>query len=172
MEVVEVLPFLKLVVEHVGVVDDDTVFEHPVELLGVDPVRSLHLAVQPRCSGLDVDVADASVEDVPVELGLELGAVVGLDLFDLEWELLQDVVEELDRGGLVVARVDPQHSQAGAVVDRGVLVVLLRSSSSDGLDELHVDLDLMARQRLLVALRAGRRSCDAGSPATGSTRDV
>ena len=30
------------------------------------------------------DVADALIEHVPVEAGLEFGAVVGLDLFDLE----------------------------------------------------------------------------------------
>ena len=64
------------------------------------------------------------------------------------------MVEELDRGDLVVLRIDPQHPQPGAVVDRGVLVVLLRSGASDGFDELDVDLDLMARQRLLVAFPA------------------
>ena len=64
-------------------------------------------------------------EHVPVELRLELGAVVGLDHLDAERQLLQDVVEELDRGLLVVARVDPQHPEPGAVVDRGELVVLL-----------------------------------------------
>ena len=63
-------------------------------------------------AGRNVDVADAAVEDVPVEGALELGAVVGLDHFDLEWELLQHVVEERDRGLLVVAWVDPKHSDA------------------------------------------------------------
>jgi hypothetical protein len=71
MVVVVVLPLLKLVVEDLGVVDDDAV-EEPVELLGIDAVGSLHLAVQPGCAGLDVDVADALVEDVPVEAGAEL----------------------------------------------------------------------------------------------------
>ena len=99
-------------------------------------------------------MADATVHDVPVELGLELGAVVGLDLFDLERQLLEHVVEELDCCELVVLGVDPQHSQPRAVVDRGVLVVLLRSSSWHGIDELDVNLDLMARERLLVALPA------------------
>jgi len=43
-EVVEVLPLLELVVEQLGVVDDDA-FEEPVELLGIDAVGSLNLAV-------------------------------------------------------------------------------------------------------------------------------
>lgn len=51
--------------------------------------------------------------------------VVGLDDLDVERELLEDVVDELDRGLLVVAVVDPQHPDPGAVIDRGVLVLLL-----------------------------------------------
>ena len=66
-------------------------------------------------------------------------------------EFLEDVIEELDGGELVVLRIDPQHTQSGAVVDCCVLVVLFLSGASDGFDGLDVDLDLMARQRLLVA---------------------
>jgi hypothetical protein len=56
---------------------------------------------------------------------LELGAVVGLDDLDPEREFLEDIVEELDRGLLVVVGIEAQYPDAGAVVDRGVLVVLL-----------------------------------------------
>jgi hypothetical protein len=51
MVVVEVLPFLELVVEDLGVVDHDPLQE-AVELLGVDTVGPLHLAVQPWVRGL------------------------------------------------------------------------------------------------------------------------
>ena len=112
MVVVEVLPLLELQREHLGVVDDHTV-EHPIELLGVDPVRALDLAVQPRRRRPDVDVLDPTVEDMPVELGLELRAVVGLDPPDVERELLQDVVDELDRALPAEPVVDPQDSEAG-----------------------------------------------------------
>jgi hypothetical protein len=74
MVVVEVLPFLEALVEHLGVVDDDA-FELPVELFAVDPVGPFDLAVQPWGSGLDVDVPDAAVGQVPVERGLEFGSV-------------------------------------------------------------------------------------------------
>ncbi len=97
---------MELVVEEVGVVDRDAV-EHSVELFGVDAVGPFDLAVEAGCGRRDVDVADASVEEVPVEGALELGAVVGLDDLDPERELLEDVVDELDRGLLVVAWVDP-----------------------------------------------------------------
>ena len=70
MVVVVVLPLLQLVGEQAGVVDD-LAFEEPVELLGVDPVGSLHFAVQSRCPGFDLDVVNAFVEQVPVEGGAE-----------------------------------------------------------------------------------------------------
>jgi hypothetical protein len=57
MVVVEVLPFLDLVVEQLCVVDEDA-FELAVELLGVDAVGAFDFAVEARCGGLDVDVAD------------------------------------------------------------------------------------------------------------------
>ena len=66
MVVVEVLPFLEALVEQLGVVDDDA-FELPVELFAVDAVGSFDLAVQAGRGGLDVDVADAAVGQVPVQ---------------------------------------------------------------------------------------------------------
>jgi hypothetical protein len=53
--VVGVLPLLQAVVEQLGVIDHDP-FEHPVELLGVDPVGRFDLPVQPRRRRLDADV--------------------------------------------------------------------------------------------------------------------
>jgi hypothetical protein len=44
-----------------------------VELFGVDAVAAFDLAVEPRGGGLDVDVADAAVGEVPVERGLKSG---------------------------------------------------------------------------------------------------
>jgi len=49
--VAEVLPLFELVVEDLGVVDHHPL-EHPVELLGVDAVGALDLAVQPGVRGL------------------------------------------------------------------------------------------------------------------------
>ena len=66
MVVVEVLPLLELVVEDLGVVDHDPVQE-AVELFGIDAVGALDLAVEPGRAGLDGDMADAFIENVPVE---------------------------------------------------------------------------------------------------------
>ena len=51
---------------------DDLALEEPVELFGVDPMGSFHLAVEPGSAGFDLDVVDAFVEQVPVERGAEL----------------------------------------------------------------------------------------------------
>jgi hypothetical protein len=88
--VVEVLPLAELVVEDLGVVDDHAV-QQAVELLGIDAVGPLDLAVQPRRPRLDVDMAGAFVQDVPVEAGAELDPVVGLDDLDPERQPLQQV---------------------------------------------------------------------------------
>jgi hypothetical protein len=65
---------------------------------------------------------------------------------------LEDVVHELDGGALVVAVVNAQDPDAGAVVDDSELVVLL-AGATEGLEEPHVDLDLVAGQWFLVALQ-------------------
>ncbi len=76
--VVEVLQFAELLVEDLRVVDDHTL-EEPVELLGIDPMRALHLAVEPRCLRFDVFVSNSTVEDMPVERSLELMGPAELD---------------------------------------------------------------------------------------------
>ena len=58
--VVEVLPLLELLVEDLCIVDHDPI-EEAIELLGIDPVGALDLAVEARPQGLDVDVANALV---------------------------------------------------------------------------------------------------------------
>jgi hypothetical protein len=63
-------------------------------------VGALDLAVESR-GRLDLDVADPGIKDVVVEVRLELGAVVGLDHLNGERELLEHVVDELDRCLLV-----------------------------------------------------------------------
>ncbi len=88
-----------------------------------------------------------------MESGLEFGAVVGLDQVDLEGQLLEDVVKEPDGGLLIQAIEDLENPEPSAVIDRGVLVVLL-AHALDGLDELDVDLNGVAWALLLVALPA------------------
>ncbi len=45
-------------------------------------------------------MANAPILDIPVELGLELVPAVGSDRLYSEEEFLDDVIDEVDRGGL------------------------------------------------------------------------
>ena len=88
--VVEVLPFDQLLVE----IDVTRIRQQLIELLLVGPMRPLHLAVELWRPGLDVDVPDAVVGQVPMKLGLELMARVGPYRMQSKRTLLDHVVEE------------------------------------------------------------------------------
>ena len=68
-------------------------------------MRSLDLPVQLWRASLDVDVFHAQVGDMPVEERLELVAAVGSNGSNAERELLDHIVDEVDRIGLGVALV-------------------------------------------------------------------
>ena len=104
--VVVVFPLLESFGEEVRIVDDFT-FEQSVELLGIDAMRALDFAVQAWGSGSDLDVPDALVEQVPMKRRAEFLAVVRVDFLDLERQFREDVIDELNRDFLVVARVSP-----------------------------------------------------------------
>jgi len=56
--------------------------------------------------GLDADVSDSAVQDVPSGRRLALGAIVSLDALDSERQLLEHRVDELRRAQrLIVVRV-------------------------------------------------------------------
>lgn len=82
---------------------------------------SLDLAVQLRGTALDVGMADALVFDVPVELGLELMAIVGPDFFDPERELFNDVIDEVVSVGLRVFVVDLEGPDTRCVINSSIL---------------------------------------------------
>lgn len=90
---------------------------------------------------------------MPVELGLELMAIIGAYLLDAEWKLLDDVIHEIDGAGLSVALVNFQGARPRGVVDRRILVALdlLPLFSSED-QELDIHLDVMIWHLLIVAL--------------------
>lgn len=77
---------------------------------------------------------DIQILQVPVEAGLELGAVVGLNDHDPEGEPTQHLVDELDGRDLVAPVEDLEHV--------------------DALEELDVHLQPMTQLGLLTALPA------------------
>ena len=115
-------------------------------------MRSLDLSVQLRRSGFDVHMPNAFVLDMPVELSLPLMPAIAANRVDAEGELLDDVVDEVDRALLVVFSIDLESADPRGVIDRRVLiatdlaVVLCHQGQ-----ELDVYLDLMARDLFGVA---------------------
>ncbi len=92
-------------------------------------MRSLDLPVQLWRASLDVDVFHAQVGDMPVEERLELVAAVGSNGSNAERELLDHIVDEVDRIGLGVALVDFQCANSRRIVDRRVLIAPDRPTS-------------------------------------------
>ena len=110
--IVVVLPLPQALGEQVGVVDNLT-FEEAIELAGVDTVGTLDLPVQPGRSGPDPHVPDTLVEQVPQWKAEPIFLpVVRLHLLDLERQFRQHVVDELNRGPLIVTPVGTQNPQA------------------------------------------------------------
>lgn len=114
---------------------------------------ALDLSVELRSSAFDIGMADALIFNVPVELGLELMPVIGPDFPDAERELLDDVIDKVDRVGLCVFVVDFKCPDARRIVDGGILEAPdFLASITDKVEELNVRLDVVSRQLHAIAL--------------------
>ena len=151
--IVETLPHSQLLIEiHVIAIR-----EQLVVLVLVSSVRAFDLAVELRRAWLDVDVLQTQVSDVPVKERLELVAAIGSDCAYPKRELLHRVVDEVDGGGLRVAAVGLQRTNACGIVNRVVSVAPYRHPLlSLQRQESHVYLHLMPRNLLFVAVRVYR----------------
>jgi len=124
-------------------------------------VRAFDLPVELRRPGLDVDVPDALVSQVPVEQRLELMPAVRAHRVNPERELPRDAVDEVDRVLLRVAPVDLEGPHPRGVIDRRVLVAPNPPPSlALQRQELHVDLDLVPGDLLLIAKGVHRPPAD------------
>src|SRR5262245_49036784 len=110
MVIVIVLPFAQLVIEQVNVVGDAALIEELVELLVVDTMRSFDFPVEMWGPRPDVDVPDIAIFEMPVEVRLELGAVVRLHDVDAERQAPHDLIDEGHRGPLSARIVDLQQA--------------------------------------------------------------
>src|SRR5688572_25095066 len=117
MVIVVILPLTEFVVKQVDVIADAILIEQLIKLLVVDAVRALDFAVQPRRSWSDVHVANVLRLEMPVEFGLEFGAVVSLDDEHSKRQATEHFVDEPDGGALVARIVDLQDPNASAIVN-------------------------------------------------------
>ena len=89
---------------------------------------------------------------MPVEFGLEFVAVVRAHLANAEWELFDDVVNEVDRVCLRMFLANLEGANSGRIVDRCVLETtdLFAVFSSES-QKLNVHLNVMSWHLLLIA---------------------
>ena len=147
--IVIVLPLFELRVEEMNVVGNPVAIKELVELLVVDAMGSFDLAVEMWGPWPDVHVADVEFLEMPVEVGLKLGAIVRLDHLDAEGQAAEDIIDELDGRPLIAGLEDFQDADPGAIVDRGELIEP-SAGARNPLEKLNVHLEAMARLRFLV----------------------
>ena len=120
----------------------------PPELLLVDPMAPLDLAVLLRAPGPDVPVPDPGSFDAQYEGERELLPVVALQPLDGKREGLPELGEERQARAVMKPPVEAQHPEAGIVVQGGVL----KGPAARDLHELHIDLNGLSGLRLLEEL--------------------
>ena len=116
-EVVEPFPFVEFCLQ----IDVTFVTEELIKLLLIGLVGSFDFAAQLRCAALYVGVPDPEVVNMPMELGLEFVTIIGTDFTNAEWELFDDVVNEVNRICLGMLLVDLEGANFGCIVDCRVL---------------------------------------------------
>ena len=97
-------------------------------------------------------MSDTQIFDVPLELGLELVAIVGSDFAYTEGELVHDVIDKVLSVGLCIF-TDLECPNAGSVINGSVLeATCLLALLSDKSQELDIHLDMVTRNLLVAAL--------------------
>ena len=97
-------------------------------------------------------MSDTQIFDVPLELGLELVAIVGSDFAYTEGELVDDVIDKVLPVGLCIF-IDLECPNAGSVINGCILeATCLLALLSDKSQELDIHLDMVTRNLLVAAL--------------------
>src|SRR5262245_57372646 len=112
-------------------------------------MTTFDFAILIRASGLDVPMANAPALDREEKSERKLRAVVGLQLADGERERRDDLVQEVEAGEGVLAPIETQDPEAGAVIARRVLVGLRAAD----LHDLDIHLNRLSGRRLLEELQ-------------------
>ena len=101
-----------------------------------------------------------------MELGLELMTVISADLPDTERELVDDVIDKVDRVSLGMLLVDFECTNTRSVINSSILeAAYFLALLSDESQKLDVHLDMMARDLFVVALGMDfAQACSAWQP--------
>jgi hypothetical protein len=88
---------------------------------------------------LDREVGDTQVLFLPVELCVELTPIISLNGLHPKRQVRQHIIHKVHEVLLVVGLIDLEHSQAGAVINGGELIVAL-AIAWNRVQELHMYL--------------------------------
>ena len=147
-EVVEALPFVEFSLQ----INVAFVAEKLVELLLIRTVGTFDFAIELRGAPFDVGVPDPEIFDMPMEFGLELMTVVGPHLVNAEWELFDDMINEVDGVCLRMFFIDLERANPSCIVDCCILesANLFTAFSFEG-QKLNVHLNVMPRHLFLIS---------------------
>lgn len=126
----------------------------------------LDLAIELRCSTLDVRVSNSGIFDMPMELGLEFMAVIRAHFPNAERKLFNDMINEIDRIGLSVFFVDfecpdPRRVINGRILEPPHFFAVFPFESQ----KLNIDLYVMTRDLFLITFGVQfAHSCASGKP--------
>ena len=137
--IVVVFPLLQFFIKQLNIVCNPTVVQQLVKLLIVHAMRALDFPIEMRRAWPDVDVPNVLGFEMPMELGLKFGPIVGLYDMDPKREPAQDVVHELDGRALIARVKDLQHPHASAIIDGGELIEP-PLATGNALQEFHIQL--------------------------------
>lgn len=103
---------------------------------------------------------------MPMELGLELLAVISADLSDTERELFDDVIDEVDRVSLGMLLVDFECTNTRSVIKSSILeAAYFLALLSDESQKLDVHLDMVTRGLFVIAFGMDfAQACSAWKP--------
>src|SRR5215831_3605358 len=106
-----------------------------------------------RRARADIDVPNVVLLEMPMEVGLELGAVIRLHDLDAKWQPAAHLVDEPNRRALIAGVIDLEYADPRAVVD-GRELIQPRARARDALEEFHVNLQPMPRLWFFIAAPA------------------
>ena len=117
-------------------------------------------------AAFDICMADTEVFDMPMELGLELMAIIGFDFSYPELELVDNVIDKVLSVRLGMLLADLERGDAGGVINGGVLEAPdLLSLLSDESLELYNHLDVMEGDLFVIAFGSNfAQACSAQQP--------
>jgi hypothetical protein len=85
-------------------------------------MRSFYFAVELRRARFDIAMPNALVFDMPVQQSLEFMTTIRSDLLYTEWELVDEIIDKMNRIFLGVACINLQGPDPCRILNRGILI--------------------------------------------------